>query len=160
MSVADYTKEKKNTLITFNKITNNKLFWKTVKPLLSDKGVNTTKVSLVDGGKTVTENKEVKKTLNHYFRTEVRFPDIIENKCLPTETENLEDPVEIAIKKFENHPSVLSIKETININKLFQFSEITTEEILSVISNLENKKVGSYRNITTEILKESSEIGC
>ena len=138
-----YKREKKQTLITFNKITNNKLFWKIVKPLLSDKGVNTTKVSLVDGGKTVTENKEVKKTLNHYFRTEVRFPDIIENKCLPTETENLEDPVEIAIKKFENHRSVLSIKETININKLFQFSEITTEEILSVISNCESKKVGS-----------------
>ena len=63
------------------------------------------------------------------------------------------------MKKFENHPVVLSIKGTINnINELFQFSEITSEEILSEINNLNNKQVGSYRNIPTKILKESSEI--
>ena len=74
---------------------------KTVKPLLSDKGVNTIKISLVDRGKTVTEDKEFAKTLNQYFSTAVNSLDIIENKSLPTETGNLEDPVEMAIKKFE-----------------------------------------------------------
>ena len=74
---------------------------KTVKPLLSDKGVNTMKISLVDRGKTVTEDKEVAKTLNQYFSTAVNSLNIIENKSLPTETGNLEDPVELAIKKFE-----------------------------------------------------------
>ena len=64
---------------------------------------------------------------------------IIENKSLLTETDNLEDPVEIAIKKFENHPSALSIKATININELFLFSEITSEAILSEINNLDIK---------------------
>ena len=88
-----------------------------------------TTVSLVDERKTVTEDKEVAKNLNQYFSTAVNTLDIIENKSL-IETENLEDPVEIAIKKFENHLSVLSVKETININELFQFSEITSEEIL------------------------------
>ena len=72
----------------------------------------------MDEGKTVTENK-VAKTLNQYFSTAVNSLDITENKSLLTETENLEDPVEIAIKVFENHPSVLSVKETININEIF-----------------------------------------
>ena len=45
-----------------------------------------------------------------YFSTAVNSLGIIENKSLLTETENLEDPVEIASKKFENHSSVLSIK--------------------------------------------------
>ena len=116
----------------------------------------------MDGGKTVTEDKEVAKTLNQYFTTAVNSLDIIENKSLHTETENLEDPVEIAIKKFENHPNVLSIKETITINELFQFSEIEekSEENLSETDKLDNKKVGSYKNIPTKILKESSEISC
>ena len=61
----------------------------------------------MDRGKTVTEDKEIAKTLNQYFSTAVNSLGIIENKSLLTETENLEDPVEIAIKKFENHPSVL-----------------------------------------------------
>ena len=104
----------------------------------------------MDGGKTVTEDKEVAKTLNQYFSTAVNSLDIIENKSLLTGTEYLEDPV-------EKHPSVLS-KETITINDLFQFSEITSEEILIEINNLDNKIVGSYKNIPTKILKESSEI--
>ena len=70
----------------------------------------------MDEGKTVNEDKEVAKTLNQYFSAAVNSLDIIENISLLTETENLEDPVEIVIKKFENHPSVLLIKETININ--------------------------------------------
>ena len=70
----------------------------------------------MDEGKTVNEDKEVAKTLNQYFSAAVNSFDIIENISLLTETENLEDRVEIAIKKFENHPSVLLIKETININ--------------------------------------------
>ena len=68
----------------------------------------------MDEGKTVNEDQEVAKTLNQYFSAAVNSFDIIIS--LLTETENLEDRVEIAIKKFENHPSVLLIKETININ--------------------------------------------
>ena len=52
------------------------------------------------------------------------------------------------------------MKETININELFQFPEITSEEILSEINNLDNKIVGSYKNISIKILKEFSEITC
>ena len=74
-----------------------------------------------------------------------------------TEIENLEDPDEITLKK---PTSVLSIKETININELFQCSEITSDKILSEINNLDSKRVGSYKNIPTKILKESSEISC
>ena len=92
--------------------------------------------------KTVIEDKEVPKTFNQYFSTAENSLDIVENKSLLTETENVQDPVEIAIKKFKNH-STVSIKETVNINELFQFSEITSPEILSEISNLDNKKVGS-----------------
>ena len=114
----------------------------------------------MDEGKTLTQDKKVAKTLNQYFSTAVSSLDIIENKPLLTETENLEDPVEIAIKKFESHRSVLSIKETININEPFQFSEITPQDILSEINNCDNKKVGSYKNILTKILKESFEISC
>ena len=47
-------KRKKNkhfSNLDLNKITGNKHFWKTWKSLLSDKGVNTTKISLADGGK-------------------------------------------------------------------------------------------------------------
>ena len=57
----------------------------------------------MDVRKTVTEDKEVVKILNQYFSTAVNCFDIIKSKSLLTETENLEDPVEIALKKLETH---------------------------------------------------------
>ena len=75
-----------------------------------------------------------------YFETAVNFIGITENKYLLTETDNLEDPIKISIKKFENHPSVLSINENINVEQSFQFSEITSEEVLSEINNLDIRK--------------------
>ena len=67
-------------------------------------------MSLVDGEKTATLDKEVAKTLNQYFSNAVNSLDITENKYLLTETKNLEDPIEKAINRIEHHHSVLSIK--------------------------------------------------
>ena len=50
--------EKKDGNCSF-KIYLYKPFWKTVKPLLSDKGANTTNISLVDRVKTLTEDKDL-----------------------------------------------------------------------------------------------------
>ena len=83
------------------------MFWKTVKPLLSDKGINTTRISVINDNKMITEDTEVASTLNMYFETAVNSVGITENKHLLTETGNLEDPIKISIKKFENHPSIL-----------------------------------------------------
>ena len=144
--------------IRFIKCSDNKVFWKTVKPLLSGKGINTARIFLINDNKMITEDTEVANTLKMYFETAVKPIGITENKHLLTETVNLEDPIEISIKNFENHLSIPSINENINIEQSFQFSEITSEEVLSEINNLYSKKVASFKNIPTKILKESSEI--
>ena len=69
------------------------------------------------------EDTEVENTLNMYFESAVNSIGITENKHLLTETDNLKDPVKISIKKFENHPSILSINENINVNNLFSFQK-------------------------------------
>ena len=45
-------------------------------------------------------------------------------------TENSSDPVEIAIRKFENHPSVQTIMQNISVNQGFYFSNIEVSDIL------------------------------
>ena len=93
-----------------------------------------------------------------YFETAVNSIGITENKHLLTGTGNLEDQIKVSIKKFENYPSILSINENINVEQSFHFSEITSEEGLSEINNLGSRKVGSYKNIATKIVKKFSEI--
>ena len=36
-----------------------------------------------------------------------------------SDTENLRDPVEIAVRKFENHPSVQAINQNISVSQNF-----------------------------------------
>ena len=74
-----YKREKKKYFINLelNKITKHQLLWKTTKPVLSDNGVNTTKISLISVGKTVTEDKEGVNILNQYNGTTVNCLDII-----------------------------------------------------------------------------------
>ena len=73
-------------------------------------------------------------------------------------TTNLSDPVEIAIKKFENHPSVQVIRENINLNQEFFFKEVEVDEILKEIKNLDSNKSGTFQNIPSNRLKDVSEV--
>ena len=44
--------------------------------------------------------------------------------------ENLSNPVDIAIRKFGNHPSVQAIKQNISVNKNFHFSNTEVSDNL------------------------------
>ena len=67
-------------------------------------------------------------------------------------------PLEIAIRKFENHPSVQVIKQNISVNKDFYFSNIEVSDILKETTHLNNKKNGTFGNTPTKLLKAVSDI--
>ena len=48
-------------------ITDNKTFWKTVKPFLSDKLTSTQKIILIDNDKIVKSNDDAARLLNTFF---------------------------------------------------------------------------------------------
>ena len=75
-----------------------------------------------------------------------------------SDIENLSNPVDIAIEKFENHPSVQAIKQNISVNKDFHFSNTEVSDILKETTALNNKKNGTFGNIPTKLLKEVSDI--
>ena len=41
-----------------NKVKNNKTFWKTIKPFLSNKGTNINKITLADNDKVISDDKQ------------------------------------------------------------------------------------------------------
>ena len=53
----------------------------------------------------------------------------------------LKNPVEIAIKKFEQHPSINLLNKNITNNENFHFSPVDRQNILKEIINLDNKKM-------------------
>lgn len=156
-----YKKEKKKyyTSLNLKEITDNKRFWKTITPFLSNKNSKSSQITLVNNDKIVADDENIATTFNNYFENAVKSLEITENKYLLSNTEDLTDPIEIAIKKFQYHPSILAIKEEVTpISPLFNFSKINLIDIKNEISKLDQNKVGTHRNIPAKHLKETSDV--
>ena len=71
--------EKKQSYFENNdtlKISENKMFWKTVKPMISNKCVNRDSITLVKDGNFFLENLEITETFNVTFLNLVKEMDI------------------------------------------------------------------------------------
>ena len=92
-------------------LTNNRKFWKTVKPVFSNEMQTTSSVTLIEDGKVRTKDTKIAEIFNHYFANITESLGISEDKSLLSETNGIKDPVEKAIKQYENHPSIRKIRE-------------------------------------------------
>ena len=156
-----YKKDRKKfySNLELNEITDNKLFWKTIKPLLSEKCIHS-KISLVSNNKVISEDLELAKTFNNYFGNavnnlgikECEFDLNVDSNC------NYMNGVDIAIHKFKDYPSIKMINEKVRFESCFSFKEVSNLDIEREISHLNTKKVGTFGNIPTKVLKESSNV--
>ena len=64
-------KTKKSYFLNLNEknVIDNQKFWKTVKPMLSNKFVNSEKITLVDNERIIISDKEIAKVLNDFSQT-------------------------------------------------------------------------------------------
>ena len=77
-----------------------------MKPCLTDKTWKDESITLIENEKVVLDERELVKTFNEYFSNIASNLDIQH----PVNITLHHDPVLNAIKIFENHPSVLEIK--------------------------------------------------
>ena len=79
--------------LNHKKVSDNKTFWKTVKPFFVDKGVNHDRILLVEENETISNNYEISEKLNNFFA------DIVKNLNIPryedywVNTDNIDDPI-------------------------------------------------------------------
>ena len=119
--------------LNIRNITDNKLFWKSVKPLLSEKSHIRDRIS-------ITEKSEIVKTaetLNSFFSNIVKNLNISRYSEFDTVTENIADPTLNSIFKYKDHPSILAIQNNCE-NETLRFSEVNIEDIKKDILKLDN----------------------
>ena len=87
-------------------VIDNKKFWKTVKPLFSDKVKSSEKITLVHEDKIITTDDENGKILNSFFSNVVKHLKIPEFKDIDFSAECISHPALKSIMKFRNHPSL------------------------------------------------------
>ena len=91
-------------------MTDNRKFWKTVNPLFSEKSYSKESISVINKDGLITKNEDLAKTFNIFFSSIVKNLDIEHIPDDESNLPNVEDPILKAIAKYENHPSILRIK--------------------------------------------------
>ena len=152
-----YKKERRKFYanLDVHKITDNKLFWKTVQPLFSDKVKMKGKITLIHKKELISDETKVAETLNSYFENAAK--NLTENSFLINQTDK-EDAVERAIEKFEIHPSILTIKEKLSVNSAFSFKPVDVQCLEKELEQLNPRKADTADNIPSKPLKDTSEI--
>ena len=88
----------------------NKLFWKTKKPSLSDKVMTRDRINLSKKGESVKTELETAEVLNKFFSNIVNNLEISKYSKYESFIDNIEDQTLRAILKYKNHPSINTIQ--------------------------------------------------
>ena len=91
-------------------VTNNKLFWKTIKPFFSNQGNYRSQIKLAEKDEVLQDNDLIAKELNKFFKNAVSALYIKENRFITNRSsDGITDPIDKAIYKYKFHPSILLI---------------------------------------------------
>ena len=152
-------KTKKDYYVNLNvkDIVDNKQFWRTVKPLFSDKTKSNEKITLVDDETVNTQDEKNAELLNLFFSSAVKNLKIPEFGDTNPLVERLSDPVLKAILKYNNHPSIAAIRNA-NNNSHFHFNEVSVEEVYKETRKLSTRKSVQSTDIPVRVLKENADI--
>ena len=139
-----YKKERKKfySQLDIKNITVNKLFWKTMKPFLSEKCTYASKISLVHNDNVISDDQELADTFNNFFEHTVDNLGIQEYQS----DHNIDissisdDPIDYAIAKYKNHPNIIMINENVSFESRFSFTAVNEDDIQREILNLNPKK--------------------
>ena len=139
-------------------ITDNKKFWKTVKPFFRDKNPANTKITLIEANEIISDSLECAEIMNNFSSDAALNLDV--DRDLYTEVSNAFDPITIAIDKYTDHPSIVKLNEENFPRSNFNFQYISESSILKVIEDLDTSKSYQKDNIPPKILKENKDICC
>ena len=139
-------------------VTDNKNFWKNVKPFFKENTTTKEKIILYDNNEIHDDDLKVANIFNDYFGNAVTNLDI---PTIPTISINKVDidPLLQSIKKYDTHPSILKIREKLgHENFSFSFSHVTVEDISKEINALNTSKATPKDTIPAKIIKEFQSI--
>ena len=116
-------------------------------------------ITIIDDDIVYTGKKEVAEKLNNFFINAVDDLEIEPFECV-TDAGIFSDNIPEIIKTSGNHPSIVKIKEKVQIKDKFTFKDITSSQIKQKIDRLNPKKACIGNDIPAEVLMGNSDIVC
>ena len=136
------------------------MFWKTVKPFLSDKVVSEEQITLVENKEINSEDSDVAQTLNSSFSkivTNLKISAYVDSNC---NLENVADPIIKLILKYRDDPSILAIGEVCKekSGSSFLFTGIDKGKTLKKILVLDTSKACQDTDVPTQKFSKKMQI--
>ena len=143
-------KEKYFSNINVKSISDNKKFWKTMKPFFLNKGLNTNNMMLLEDNKIVVEEEIIANIKNNYVT------NITTHLNLKSTQIDSKANLESIIVTFQNHESVQRIKlANLHSNSSLKFNSVSEHDVKKEILNLSSKKATRKGDILVNIIKAS-----
>ena len=98
-------------------INDNKLFWKVLKPSLSDKSCFKEQINLVEKEENLKTDLDIAEVLNTFFGNIVKNLEINQYSNFDPVINNVKDPTLRVILKYKDHPSILTIQNNLLLKK-------------------------------------------
>ena len=154
-----YKRERKTYYnnLDLKSITDNKKFWATLKPFLTDKGIKSNNICLIEEGKIISKDQEVAETLNTFFQNSVSSLLVTEPIEYINDAINIIDPIDGIIIKFQNHPSIIMINAIMD-QSTFSFETSSLAEVVKELNALNTNKSNPWNSISALHLKQYIEI--
>ena len=133
-------------------LSDNKKFWKTIKPYFSNKGLNSNKMLPKEKGELISDEKQLASIMNKFFINITKSLKLKED--LGSSPSTLNDILE----KFILHPSIDKIRKTYESDKKVSFQQVTEEQVRQDILSTDGSKVTTVRDISADMLKVTLDI--
>ena len=133
---------------------------KNVKTLFSNKVEAKKTIKLIENDEAINNETKIAKIFNEYFVNTVKNLGILTEKESATFTENDLNEVEMALKKYKNHPSIIAItKRMKNLgNFTFSFNFISHDDIVKELNKIKRRKASQKTDISIKIVNENVDI--
>ena len=141
-------------------LSDNRNFWNQIKKFFSDKGSCGQNITLIDKSNILSDELGIAEHFKIFFANAVKSLDLPKNRELLNLDlcDSIGNPIDAIIYKFKSHPSILKIKEKLDSNTVFSFSEIEQAIVRREVCRLKPNKASTFGNISIKQLKDSKNV--
>ena len=149
------TKRNYYSNLNVNVVTDNKKFWRHVKPFFTEKSQSNASITLIESNGIVSDPSKCAELMNNFFSDAAHNLSI--DRDIFRGVSDAFDPVTRMIEIYKDHPSIIKIRQNVYYSS-FDFNNITSSLVANIIQDMDSSKASQKHNIPIKILKDNNDI--
>ena len=130
-------------------LSDNRKFWKTIKPYFTKKGLNSKKLLLKQKGNLASNEKQLAGIINSFFINITKGLDLKEYN------ERNANTLEDVLNAFNSHSSIKRIRKTVKTNEKFSFETVPEDLVREIILSLDGSQATPSGDTPADMLKST-----